>query len=437
MSGAGVRGPWAARRVHRGLGSLALAGLIGLGVGGCGGTQAAHRATPSGTGAVSGTASPTTSADVPATVCLAATSQAPGYDGTDCMVAAPSLAGNLLGDQASLLVRVLVPAGAGSGQASSGAQKSTSPEASASAGTSTSPGGRRYPVVYVLAGFQDSSTTLFDLMRGALPDDGTAPGVILVLVGGANALGGSFYANSPVSGHWEDAISQDLVRFVDGRFPTIPAAASRGISGHSMGGSGALNLALHRPDVFGVVYAMSPGLLDPDGEQQLFGDPTQVAHALADLAQLPSGSAAQRGAALSSVVSGEDGTQFAVAYGVAFAGDPSAPGLLRYPFHAGPGGTPVRDDAVWAQWAEGFGDLPGKLVRYRAALHALRGIGVDYGTADDYPWIPKGCHYFAGLLRGAGLPVQEATFVGDHQSQLGDRIVHHLLPFMVAHLAAR
>ena len=54
----------------------------------------------------------------------------------------------------------------------------------------------------------------------------------------------------------ETYVAIDLVRYVDARYRTIAEAAYRGIGGLSMGGFGAMNIALHHPDVFGFVIAL-------------------------------------------------------------------------------------------------------------------------------------------------------------------------------------
>lgn len=50
--------------------------------------------------------------------------------------------------------------------------------------------------------------------------------------------------------HYDDYITTDLVGYVDRTFRTLPSAKHRGVAGLSMGGYGALTLALHHPDVF-------------------------------------------------------------------------------------------------------------------------------------------------------------------------------------------
>lgn len=53
-------------------------------------------------------------------------------------------------------------------------------------------------------------------------------------------------------------VARDLVTEIDRRYRTIANRQARGIAGQSMGGYGALWIALRRREVFGVVSAMSP-----------------------------------------------------------------------------------------------------------------------------------------------------------------------------------
>ncbi len=72
--------------------------------------------------------------------------------------------------------------------------------------------------------------------------------------------GAGFYLNAtrePWAKHYRmyDYITQELPALVDAHFPTTTA---RGISGHSMGGHGALVIALRNPGMFRSVSAFSP-----------------------------------------------------------------------------------------------------------------------------------------------------------------------------------
>lgn len=72
--------------------------------------------------------------------------------------------------------------------------------------------------------------------------------------------GASFYINA-TEAPWlanfqmETYVTRDLIAAVEG---ALPLAQRRGISGHSMGGHGALTLALKHPDLFRSVSAFAP-----------------------------------------------------------------------------------------------------------------------------------------------------------------------------------
>jgi len=68
---------------------------------------------------------------------------------------------------------------------------------------------------------------------------------------------GSFYVNSPYTGNYENYILESI-QYVDAHYRTHSDPASRVIAGGSMGGYGALRLALHHPQLFGHVAALSP-----------------------------------------------------------------------------------------------------------------------------------------------------------------------------------
>lgn len=67
--------------------------------------------------------------------------------------------------------------------------------------------------------------------------------------------------------HYDDYVARDLVSFVDGKFRTVASRAGRGISGLSMGGYGAVTIALAYPEIFAAAAShsgvMSPRYLGP------------------------------------------------------------------------------------------------------------------------------------------------------------------------------
>lgn len=97
----------------------------------------------------------------------------------------------------------------------------------------------------------DTSPRGPDLQGGAVADD---PAYDL-------GQGAGFYVDAtqaPWAPHFKmySYVTKDLLEAVDGAFPLDPAR--RGIFGHSMGGHGALTIALRNPDLFKSVSAFSP-----------------------------------------------------------------------------------------------------------------------------------------------------------------------------------
>ncbi len=54
----------------------------------------------------------------------------------------------------------------------------------------------------------------------------------------------------------ENFVAFDLVHYIDQTYRTIPQANDRAIGGNSMGGFGAMNIAVHHPDIFGSVISL-------------------------------------------------------------------------------------------------------------------------------------------------------------------------------------
>lgn len=120
----------------------------------------------------------------------------------------------------------------------------------------------RYPVLYFLHGLFGNDHRWID--RGGkeifdrLTSDGTIGPMIVVLPNG----GETFYINSEDGkDRYEDFFIQEFVPFIDHHYRTIDSKDARGISGVSMGGYGALHLAMRHSDVFGSVAATSAVLV--------------------------------------------------------------------------------------------------------------------------------------------------------------------------------
>jgi S-formylglutathione hydrolase len=162
-----------------------------------------------------------------------------------------SLEGNLLGDSADRNVMVYLPP-----------SYDEYPNA-------------RYPVVYLLHGSGDVPAKFtgaddpyyqnfnIQMAMDELVNLGGVQEMIFVMPDASNRYGGSWYRSSPTIGDWDTCIAQEIVDYIDGQYRTIVHSDSRGIAGYSMGGYGAMHLALTYPDRFGAVVSFS-GHYDSD-----------------------------------------------------------------------------------------------------------------------------------------------------------------------------
>jgi enterochelin esterase family protein len=145
---------------------------------------------------------------------------------------------------------------------------------------------RSYLTIYLLHGYGGDHTNWVRLGDAAFTADsliaeGAIPPVILVMPDGGN----SFYVDSdPTTGFgaFETAIAQDLVAHIDGAYRTIRTRRGRMIAGLSMGGYGAIHLALKYPERYGAAASLSGA--HPRGEPErrdlfspAFGDPFDAA----------------------------------------------------------------------------------------------------------------------------------------------------------------
>lgn len=306
---------------------------------------------------------------------------------------------------------------------------------------------KRYSVVYFLPGFGDAVLfyTNFGIYQGftlkesmdQLIAEGKSKEMIVVIVNGTNFLGGSFYVNSPVTGNWENFVVRDVVNYLDSNYRTIKSPASRGIAGHSMGGFGAINIAMKYPDIFSNVYSLSPGLFSPGGlaKHPMFANKDNIERYLATGKEFES---ANKEKSLikfyafmshNNIASYDFGRAFPYAYGAAFSASPSknAP-YIDYPFYR-KGKEIVIDSTIWKKWENGFGNLAEKTKENKKNLLKLKSFTIDYGTADEYSFIPEGCVYFSKLLKEAEISHKLVSFEGRHQDKLRERIEEHMLPF--------
>jgi S-formylglutathione hydrolase FrmB len=115
----------------------------------------------------------------------------------------------------------------------------------------------RYPVVYLLNGY-DGNYAQWTKTAPQLAKTADDLKMIFIYPDGGKS---SWYFDSPVdsSMQYESYIIKELVPYVDANFPTKAKPNSRAITGLSMGGHGAMYLAIRHLDVFGAAGSTSGG----------------------------------------------------------------------------------------------------------------------------------------------------------------------------------
>ncbi len=236
---------------------------------------------------------------------------------------------------------------------------------------------KTYPVVYALHGFAETPQAVVNPLAAGLRAGGVTD-VIFVGIDGSCALYGSFYANSPVSGYWEDAILEEIVPFIDKKYRTVSNPSGRMLAGYSMGGFASWNLALRHPDIFAAFWACCPGAWDENGQRDTLAGWQTI---------------------------------YRDAYGAVYAPDVNLP----YPHARIPkfDGSP-EDAAIQEKWEDGFGGIAKKLEEYTAGTARIAGGVFVYGSMDEFRWIPRGTRYIARKMSAAGLPVEIREFRANH-----------------------
>ena len=119
---------------------------------------------------------------------------------------------------------------------------------------------RSYPVLYMLHGVAGDASEwqsigLLETADRMIRNRQIDPMLIVLPNGGAN-----YWVNHADGARWGDYTVEDVVPSVDREYRTVTDRSARAIGGLSMGGEGALRLAMQNPDVFGIAAAHSPSL---------------------------------------------------------------------------------------------------------------------------------------------------------------------------------
>jgi putative tributyrin esterase len=126
------------------------------------------------------------------------------------------------------------------------------------------PNGPRLPTLYLLHGTPGTPDSFFSLGVGthldSMIDSGEAPAMIVVAPSGGVRPDSDTEWDDAVddaSARWGTFVTRDLVKAIDADYPTLTGRGSRAIAGISMGGYGAINLALGHTGTFGIASSWS------------------------------------------------------------------------------------------------------------------------------------------------------------------------------------
>lgn len=332
-------------------------------------------------------------------------------------VHSPALEGNLLGDHADRSVNIYLP-------------KSyySCPE-------------KRFPVIYFLHGMPAGENSLIDPLPFEIfrqmaqlqapvdfPEEGFTGWinhlineegmneVIIVMPDAANRYALSCYTNSTVQGNYEDYIVDDLVPYIDARYRTIPNFNFRAVTGHCMGGYGALRIAMKNPHIFRYVAALSPAILPEESvlfiaqyilmEQEIWGFPGPT----------PYNPSAPFKFATNSLYS------FAAAW---LPNPDNPPYYVDLPFTY-VNGIPVPDDQLMAQW--NAQNLFALVTDHQKGLDKLKSVYFDCGIFDELGMYQPD-QVLHEMLINMNIEHQFETYEGTHISNLYDRLGKVLIEF--------
>jgi hypothetical protein len=260
------------------------------------------------------------------------------------------------------------------------------------------------PTVYVIQGFTGQldmwlrrdafEPTVIERLDRLFEDEATPRGIV-VFVDAWTSLGGSQFVNSIATGGYLDYLCDEVVPFVDSRYPTLADARHRGIAGKSSGGYGAMTVPMRRPGTFGALASHAGDALFEVSYLPEFRD---VARTLRDHFDGSYEVFFKRLSAADYFDFGLFGVALEMyAYAAAYSPDPDRPGQVRLPFDPATGR--VIDD-VWARWLEH--DPVRMIPDHTEALGSLRRIYLDAGRRDE-AYLDLGAQAVSAQLSAHGI----------------------------------
>ena len=277
----------------------------------------------------------------------------------------------------------------------------------------TSTDSERLPSIYMLQGFggrleewlapTSSRPTTIERLD-AMFSAGECRAALIVFVDAHTAWGGSQFLNSTSTGRYLDYLCDEVVPFIDARYPTLRAREHRGLSGKSSGGYGALAVSMLRPELFGALASHAGDALFECCYQRLFPVAARLLRtqfggsldAFEERAQDPDFDWRQCAALFA-------------AYGTAcaYTPDPNRPGKALIPFDSV--GRPIKE--IWSRW---LAQDPIRMAdSHVESLASMRAIYLDAGRQDEF-FLDLGATALSDELTRLGVAHSIELFDGNH-----------------------
>jgi enterochelin esterase-like enzyme len=271
---------------------------------------------------------------------------------------------------------------------------------------------RGVPSVYLLQGFAGRleewlapsiEPTVVERLDGMFAV-GECPPAVIVFVDAWTSCGTSQFLNSVGTGRYLDYVCDEIVPFIDARYPTRGVRESRGISGRSSGGYGAIALSMLRSDLFGALASHAGDALFECCYQPVF---PVAARELRDRFDGSWSVFRQR----ISIANWREAAVLFAAYGTAcvYTPDPLRPGEALMPFDTATG-RPV--EQIWSRWLE-FD--PVRMANAHAgALRSMKRIYLDAGRRDEF-FLDLGARALSDEFSRLGVEHTLELFEGGHE----------------------
>jgi hypothetical protein len=203
-----------------------------------------------------------------------------------------------------------------------------------------------------------------------------------------------------------DHLCDEVVPFVDQRYPTLAAREHRGIAGKSSGGYGAMVVPMLRPEVFGGLASHAGDALFECCYQRDF---PSIARRLRDDFDGSYDELLRRRRLERTFDWSRYGEAFSMyAYACAYTPDPQRPGHPLLPFDTRTGRL---IDEVWQRWLKL--DPVRMAEPYAEALRGMRLIYLDAGRQDEF-FLDLGAQAFSDELTRLEIGHTIELFTGTH-----------------------